>query len=323
MFFSTVAVLRGGPSSEYDISMQTGAAVMSALQSTPYRIKDIIVTRSGEWLVSGFVQSPAQALCDVDVVFNALHGVYGEDGTVQRIMDRIGVPYTGSTSYPSAIAMNKYLAKEVATTAGLLTPPSFRVTKAGAADPVLIAQRISELFGPSYVIKPVNGGSSAGMCMATNVSELAKQLFAILKQEEAVLVEKRIHGTEATVAVLEQYRGQKLYTFPPIEIVPPPETGWFNYTAKYSGTTEEICPGRFASTIKTTLQEAATTMHTALHLSQYSRSDFIVANDGVYFLETNTLPGLTEASLFPKAIEAVGGTYQELVLHLLDAAYRA
>ena len=323
MFFSNIAVLRGGISSEYDISMQTGASVMSVLEDTPYRIKDIIITRAGEWLVSGFVQSPAQALCDVDVVFNALHGVYGEDGTVQRIMDRIGIPYTGSAPYPSAIAMNKYLAKEVATTAGLLTPPSFRVTRDGAADPVLIAQRISELFGPSYVIKPVNGGSSAGMSMATNVSELATQLFDILKREEAVLVEKRIHGTEATVAVLEQYRDQSLYTFPPIEIIPPQETGWFNYTAKYSGDTKEICPGRFASTIKTTLEEAASTMHKALHLAHYSRSDFIVANDGVYYLETNTLPGLTQASLFPKAVAAVGGTYEELVLHLLDAAYRS
>lgn len=323
MFFSTVAVLRGGPSSEYDVSMQTGAAVLSVLRDSAYKSKDIIITRRGEWLVSGFVQSPEQALRDVDIVFNGLHGVYGEDGTVQRIMDRIGVPYTGSGSYPSAIAMNKHLTKEVAEAAGLLTAPSFKVTKEGAADPVLIAQRISEMFGPSYVLKPVTGGSSAGIRIASNVAELSNHLYTMLKDEESVLVEKRIHGTEATVAVLEHYRDESLYTFPPIEIVPAAESDFFDYTAKYGGTTQEICPGRFAPSTKAELQTAATAMHSALHLRHYSRSDFIVASDGVYFLETNTLPGLTTESLFPKAITAVGGSYRELIMHLLDAAYRS
>lgn len=323
MFFSTVAVLRGGPSSEYDVSMQSGAAVLSALADSPYRTKDIIITRKGDWLVSGFVQTPAQALCDVDVVFNALHGVYGEDGTVQRIMDRLGVPYTGSAAYPSALAMNKQLTKEVAETAGIRTPPSFKVTKHGAADPVLIAQRISELFGPSYVLKPLNGGSSAGVQVATNVAELATSLYESLQVEESILIEKRIHGTEATVAVLEEYRHEKLYTFPPVEIIPAPEAAFFDYEAKYNGATQEICPGRFAGAIKEELFATAALMHTTLHLRHYSRSDFIVANDGVYFLETNTLPGLTNESLFPKAMHAVGGSYQELVMHLLNAAYRS
>lgn len=323
MFFSTVAVLRGGPSNEYDVSMKTGAAVLSVLQESAYRTKDIIITRQGEWLVSGFVQSPAQALCDVDIVFNALHGTYGEDGTVQRMLDRIGVPYTGSGAYPSAIAMNKHLTKEVARTAGLLTPPSFKVTRSGTTDPVRTAHRIAELFGPSYVLKPVSSGSSAGIQIATDVVELSKCVSTMLVDEESILVEKRIHGTEATVAVLEQYRDEAQYIFPPIEIIPAANTEFFDYGAKYGGTTEEICPGRFAPAVKDELQTAAATMHTALHLRQYSRSDFIVASEGIYFLETNTLPGLTNESLFPKAMSAVGGSYRELIKHLLDAAYRS
>ena len=324
-----VAVLRGGTSSEYDVSMQTGAGVLQALVDTPTVTKDIIVSKSGEWLSHGFAKSPEQVLSDVDVVFIALHGSYGEDGTVQRILERLSIPYTGSGSYASAIAMNKVLTKEhlKKSSESILMAPHMKLTRGSILNLVQTVASITALFGPEYVIKPVSGGSSIGTVMC-NQSTLYKTLATALENYEEVIVEKRIQGKEATVGILEAFRDQDYYQLPAIEIVPPSRTSFFSEDVKYSGETDEICPGRFSVEEKQTLQSVAKDVHTILGLKQYSRSDFIVAQDmpgqmgGVYFLEVNTLPGLTSQSLFPKSMEAVGSSYKELVLHLLATATR-
>lgn len=321
MYFTTVAVLRGGPSSEYEVSLQTGASVLKVLEGTSYRVKDVVITKTGEWCVHGFVKKPEQILADVDVVFLALHGSYGEDGGVQRLLTRFGIPYTGSRAYPSTVAMNKYLTKESLSATGIKMPRSFKVSRDAMAEPVLVAQNIAELFKGPYVIKPTNAGSSHGVQIAQNVAELSLHLEKALPEYEQLLVEEYVSGVEATVALLEQYRQQSLYAFPPIEIVPPAESTYFDSGVKYNGCTEEICPGRFAPTVKEKLQKSAELVHTTLDLRQYSRSDFIIKGTEVYFLEVNTLPGLTSESLFPKAVTAVGGTYTELILHLLEDAY--
>ncbi len=312
-----VAVLRGGPSSEYDVSLKTGAGVIAALYDDPVCVRDITITKRGEWMVGGFVKTPEQALTGVDVVFIALHGTYGEDGTVQRILERIGVPYTGSRPYASALAMNKALTKDFLKSQGIRMPQHLRLSREGVADIRQTANSIEKLFGPEYVIKPVSGGSSIDTKMAQGGTELAAVLADIFERVDSVLVEERIRGKEATVGVLEQYRNDKHYVMPAIEIVPPAAADFFSVDVKYTGETEEICPGRFTSSERDELLRTARDIHKAMGLRHYSRSDFIMTNNGAYFLEVNTLPGLTEASLFPKAIEAVGGSYKELVTHLL------
>jgi D-alanine-D-alanine ligase len=324
-----VAILRGGPSSEYDISMQTGAGVLKALLDTPTTTKDIVISKNGEWILHGFVKSPEQLLSDVDVVFIALHGSYGEDGTVQRILERLALPYTGSGSYASAIAMNKVLTKEHLKKHSdtILMAPHMKLSRDGVANLVQTVASITALFGPEYVIKPISGGSSIGTVMCDQ-STLYRTLAVALENYDEVIVEKRIHGKEATVGILEGFRDQEHYQLPAIEIVPPARTSFFSEDVKYTGETEEICPGRFSQSEKDTLLAVAKEVHTALGLKQYSRSDFMVAQEqpgqkaGVYFLEVNTLPGLTSQSLFPKSVEAVGSSYKELVLHLLDTARR-
>lgn len=315
-----VAVLRGGPSSEYDVSLRTGAGVIAALYGDLVCVRDVIITKSGEWMVGGFVKTPEQALTGVDVVFIALHGTYGEDGTVQRILERMGVPYTGSRPYASALAMNKALTKDFLKSQGVLMPQHLRLSRDGVADIRQTAYSIEKLFGPEYVVKPVSGGSSIDTKMATGGTELAATLQDIFARVDTVLVEERIRGKEATVGVLEQYRNDAHYVMPAIEIVPPPTSDFFSADVKYTGETEEICPGRFTSDERDDLLRKAREIHKTMGLRHYSRSDFIVTNKGAYFLEVNTLPGLTEASLFPKAIEAVGGSYKELVTHLLRLA---
>lgn len=314
-----VAVLRGGPSDEYDVSMKTGAEVLSALTRQNIKHVDIIINKQGEWVVHGFSKTPPEALVAVDVVFIALHGTYGEDGGVQRILDRIGIPYTGSRAYPSSLAMNKILAKDILREAGIKTAPHLKVNKQ-SNDVRRVATSIDSMFGPSYVVKPVSGGSSIDTYIVHGVHELVKALHESFKRREEVLVEKLIKGKEATVGVVEGLRSSPLYVLPTIEIVPPASNGFFDYDAKYSGKTDEICPGRFSREEKAGLEEAAQVAHQRLGLSHYSRSDFIVTPEGIYFLETNTLPGLTTESLLPKALSAVGHSYDDFVLHLIETA---
>lgn len=313
-----VAVLRGGPSPEYDVSMRTGFGVISALRKAGYEVKDIIISQRGEWLVCGFVKDPERALIDVDTVFIALHGTYGEDGTVQRILERLCIPYTGSSSYASAIAMNKALTKEYLKKQSdkVKMPPHLKLTRTGSASLAQTVGSIAELFGPEYVVKPVGGGSSINTVLC-NKADLLRTVQNALEFTEEVLVEKRIIGKEATVGIVENFRGSKYYQLPVIEIIPPVSASFFSNEAKYSGEAQEICPGRFSRQEKQELGLLAEEIHTLLGLKQYSRSDFIVADDGIYFLEANSLPCLAEQSLFVTSLESVGSNLSELAEHLL------
>ncbi len=315
-----VAVLRGGLSNEYDVSLKTGAAVISSIDRQVFEPIDVIITRGGEWLINGYTRFPEQILHAVDVVFIALHGAYGEDGTVQRLLDRYCVKYTGSKAMPSSVAMHKALTKDTLKHTGIKMAPHMVVRKDALHDVHALTDKIVDMFGPQYVIKPVSSGSSVGTMMVKNPALLPQALKDALTQHEEVIVEARIMGREATCGVVENYRNEPLYSLPPIEIVPPPQAEFFDNTVKYNGSTDEICPGRFSYDIKQELESSARLVHESLGLSQYSRSDFIVAQDGIYFLEVNTLPGLTMESLFPKAINAVGGTYSGFITHLLTDA---
>lgn len=323
MNVQTVAVLRGGPSEEYSVSMQSGASVLATLAQTSFNAKDIIITKEGDWLCSGYTKTPEEALFGVDVVFIALHGAYGEDGTVQRMLERLNIPYTGSGPYASALAMNKAIAKDHLKDSGVSMPRHLRLTREGVRDPFYTAESISNMFGPQYVVKPVAGGSSIGTVIAENPHMLGKAIDDTLKTHSDILVEERVTGREATVGVLENYRNLKHYKMPVIEIIPPKEAKFFAADVKYTGETEEICPGRFTRQEKQLLENAAETVHKTLGLRHYSRSDFIVTETGVFFLEVNTLPGFTPQSLYPKAMDAVGGTFKELIEHLIYEAVKS
>lgn len=315
-----VAVVRGGPSEEHEVSMRTGASVIKALSSSDFFVQDIVVSRAGEWLQNGRVWNPIQILQSIDVVFIALHGSYGEDGTIQRYLDTHSIPYTGSKTYPTSIAFNKALTKDHLRKHNIKLAPHLYAAKANISDNFKFAEATNEVFSGPYVIKPVSGGSSVGTVMAKNTTELAFALEELFKKYDNLLVEKRIIGREATMGVINNFRERPVYTLPPIEIIP--KSDFFDYAAKYDGSTEEVCPGCFSVSEKNALAEAATLIHKELGLTQYSRSDFIVAPDGVYFLEVNTLPGLTAESLFPKALEAVGVSYNGFIQHLILDALR-
>jgi D-alanine-D-alanine ligase len=313
-----VAVLRGGPSEEYEVSLRSGEQVMRALNTSKYQPIDVVITKNGEWLQRGRTRDPHEVLSGVDVVFNALHGAYGEDGTVQRIIERSGVPYTGTDSYRSAIAFHKAITKDHLRHHGVTMAQHMVVGQSALHNTIGMAESIAQLFGATYMVKPVASGSSVGVRHARNVLELSHALTESLKTYENVLVEEFIEGREATVGIVDGFRGVSLYPLPVVEIVTPSGT-FFDYNTKYHSTKPGIekCPSDFSIAEKRELERLAQLVHSTLGLRHYSRSDFIVTNSGIYFLEVNTLPGLTEQSLIPKALNAVGATMNDFVDHLL------
>lgn len=314
-----VAVLRGGPSSEYDVSMQTGAGVLRALNDLGYHVVDVTVSKAGEWIVDGRVKDPDKVLLTTDVVFIAMHGAYGEDGTVQRICERLHIPFTGSNSFASAMAFNKDMTKRALREHIFHLPRHVRVTSDNLLDIEAVSSVIADSFGPTYVLKPTSSGSSHGV-QIVSADTLKDALTQAVTQYGECMVEEHIQGTEATCAVLGDFRDNELYSLPAIEIIPPQGRAFFDETVKYDGSTTELCPGRFSYEEKEKIAELAQLVHRVLGLSQYSRTDCIVKDGEVYFLEVNTLPGLTSESLFPKAAAAVGLSFNDLIDHLVRTA---
>lgn len=313
-----VAVLRGGPSSEYDVSLVTGRSVLGALQKK-YHTKDILIDKKGLWHMDGIPVHPEKVCRNVDVVFNAMHGEYGEDGKVQQLLNLFSVPYTGSEALPSAIAMNKTLTKDIFRKHGIKTPIELVFDHSGSANE--IANHTFRKISPPWVIKPARGGSSVGASIARSFRELERSIMKAFGYCEKVLVEEYIPGKEATCGVIDDFRGQKHYSLLPIEIIKPKERDFFDYECKYDGSTKELCPGNFCRGVTSDIQDLAVKIHKAMGLRHYSRSDFIIhPKRGVFALEVNTLPGLTPESLFPKAINAVGGTYDNFLDHLINLA---
>ncbi len=326
----TIAVLRGGPSSEYDVSLKSGASVINALAES-HKVVDILVDRQGQWHKNGLPMNIADALKGSDVAVIAMHGEYGEDGTVQRELDALGVPYVGSGSYASALAMSKPRARFSVNALPMIKLPEHYLVREDdietGEDYVEIAQDIFKRFGPPYIVKPANGGSSVGLIVAKSIAELPSAIASVASTAGfPVLVEQYIRGREATCAVVEDYRNEDYYALPPVEILLPEGKQAFDYESKYSEDiercAEEVCPANFSKKDKIQIEEAAKAVHRALELSHYSRSDFILSPHGLYFLEANTLPGLTEQSLLPKSLEAVGSTLKEFLEHTIELALK-
>ena len=311
-----VGVLRGGPSREYDVSLQTGQSVLTYLPEH-YKAHDILITKDGVWHWQGIPTTPDKVAGQVDVFFNALHGEYGEDGRLQNILDQLGTPYTGSGTFASAVGMNKELAKEVFRRQGLKVPQGLRI---GRQEEGNQARKIFEKISPPWIVKPLASGSSVGLFFARAYPELVRAIKKSLEISPNILVEEYIRGREATCGVVDNFRGQRYYALPAIEIRKPGGKQVWDYTDKYSGETEEICPGNFTPEEKRSLEEMTIKAHDALGLRHYSRSDFILSPRGIYVLETNTLPGMTAESLLPKALAAVGCKYPDFLDHVIRLA---
>lgn len=321
MVHKTVAVLRGGMGAEHAVSLQSGATILKELSGPlhdRFQSRDVFVDRDGVWYVRGVPTAPERALRGVDVVWNALHGEYGEDGTVQRVLERIGVPYTGSRPYAAALSMNKQATKQAVEKAGIKVPYSITLSVSDSLDQEIL--HTFRNFPMPSVVKPVNAGSSYGVTLARDFFTFQEAVRHAFSFSPLVIIEEYVRGKEATVGVVDRLRNEALYRLPPVEIVVPKGVGIFSYEAKYETPAEERCPGNFSSHESNALQEVAETVHRTLGLRHYSRSDCIVTPQGVYFLEVNALPGLTETSLLPKALQSVGVSVPEFIDHVIEIA---
>lgn len=319
-----IGVLRGGPSNEYDVSLNTGANILKALRdhhANKYQTYDILIDRSGNWHIDGLPVSIGDVCSRIDCAWLALHGPYGEDGKVQHILEIHGVPFTGSGSVASAIGMNKILAKNVFKNHDIKTPSHKEILSQDILDNMdeIIKSLFQSLLLPA-IVKPANAGSSVGVSLVRNYNELPKALSEAAVHGPVVMIEEYIAGVEASCGVVENFRGEELYALPAIEIRS--ETPFFDYEAKYTaGKSREIIPSSFASHIKDAIHDLAKKVHHALELRHYSRTDFIVnPKRGIYVLETNTLPGFTDESLMPRALRAVGSDTHEFVDHVIELA---
>jgi D-alanine-D-alanine ligase len=336
-----VVVLSGGPSREHGISAKTGAAVAGALAGAGHHVLAVSIGQDGRWSLpapaaaaleggAALAKAPAAALAALwpgggeaapDAVFVALHGAFGEDGTVQGFLETAGVPYTGSGVAASALAMDKERTKEVLSHHGIATAPWMAVERGEwESDRGRVMDRIESLLGLPAVVKMPREGSSFGVTMAAGRDTLAKAIGeAVAGPDRRALVEGRLAGTEVTCPVLGN-RGGPHRALPIVEIVPKARE-FFDFEAKYEGASEEICPARIADDVAARVREAAITAHRVLGCDGLSRSDFIVDADGrPWFLETNTVPGMTEQSLCPLAARAAGIEFPRLCEMLVELA---
>lgn len=292
-----ITVMLGGPSAEREVSLRTGKAVAKALRSLGHEVEELD-PKEPNWSLSAKTQ----------VVFLALHGTYGEDGTVQRRLDELDVPYTGCDAEASRIGFDKLLTKEKCVQAGVPTAKFLVLDSAKMPWP--------KDWQPPVVLKPVRQGSSVGLQFVERVEDWSAALAEAIRHDSQVLMEEKITGRETTVAILADQ------ALPVIEVRP--KSGNFDYKNKYTpGATEVFCPAQLDDATVKRIQTAALGAFKAIGARDYARVDVMLRPNGEpVVLEVNTLPGMTELSLFPKAAAAAGIDYPELCQRMVDLALR-
>jgi D-alanine-D-alanine ligase len=303
----TIGVLMGGLSREREISLISGENCFRALESRGYRVVRIDALRDAP-----------QRLRDnnVEVAFLALHGRYGEDGTIQGLLEVMGIPYTGSGVLASALGMNKISAKKIARSSGVPTPDFCEVD---GNEPVAeAAARIQATLGLPVMIKPINEGSSLGIVKCKDGAELPEILEKVRSEFGSVFAERFVAGSEITVGVL--CREGRLTALPVLELVPKRE--FYDYEAKYTaGLTDFILPARLDAIAHDRAQHLAISAFEAIGCRGFGRVDLIVDAAGTpWFVEVNTLPGMTELSDLPAQAAAAGISYEDLVEAILQTA---
>ncbi|WP_430592500.1 D-alanine--D-alanine ligase family protein [Humidisolicoccus flavus] len=348
-----VALLFGGRSSEHSISCATAGGILQSIDRERFEVIPIGITKSGAMTLrdddaSGldlehlatlddngtrvrlplstdsrelFVDADgaSRSLGDIDIVFPMLHGPFGEDGTIQGLIELSGIPYVGNGVLASAVAMDKHFTKTVLEHAGISVVPWVTVSaREWANNPDSVRERIAPLEWPVFV-KPARAGSSVGVSKAANLEEFDAAMSIGLAEDSRVLIERAIHGREIEIAVLGGRDGGAPRASLPGEIVITGD-GFYDFASKYEGASgiELECPAKMDDSLREQLQSTAIRAFEAIEGAGLSRVDFFVDGDQVIVNEINTLPGFTEISMFPVCWAATGLTYTELISELID-----
>ena len=309
-----VAVLKGGRSLERSVSLRSGAHVQDALQRLGH---DVVAIDVGPDLVGALLAA------ELDVALVALHGRYGEDGTVQGLLESIGIPYSGSGPAACARATDKVLAKYLMREAGVPTPDfhplrESSIKELGAA--AALAHVEADLGFP-LVVKPAKGGSALGVKFAPASAQLPGSMVGAFSYDDTILLERFVEGRDLAVSVLDGPDGP--VALPIVEAVPR-EEGFYDYESRYEiGMTTFVCPAELAPATSAHAQELALQVYALLGCHGFARVDLMLERDGeeLWVLETNVVPGMTETSLLPQAADAAGIAFDELVERILASAF--
>jgi D-alanine-D-alanine ligase len=294
-----LALIYGGVSDEREVSLKSGTAVKKALKER-FNLLVYDPKKDLEKLIKDRTK--------IDLAFPILHGKYGEDGTIQGLLELYEIPYVGSGILGSAVGINKQIFKSILKSANLNYPQT------------LICKdkfKMPKFSGPWFV-KPENQGSSVGISRAENQLELKSSFKKARKYDQVVHIEKEIIGTELTCGIIEE--NQKAKALPIVEIIPKKE--FFNYQAKYDGTTEEIVPAKIEKGLENKVKKLAVKVFNLTQAQDFARIDFIVdRNQKPFILEINTIPGMTDESLLPKEDQAAGYSFEEFLVSIIQNAY--
>jgi len=323
-----IGVLYGGLSNEREVSLRSGSNCFNALKRLGY--ENTVLIDVSENLVNDI------KLNQVEIAFLCLHGRYGEDGTVQGLLELLKVPYTGSGVLSSALSMNKPLTKKVLQAQDLPFPRSYVIQENDGQD---LGEFLKSLPKPPVMVKPLNEGSSVGVHKIDDADKLAGCVEATLKEFGGAIVENYVSGQEITIGVLEVDAAKangngngngngksshkvELVALPILELIPKSKAGFYDYEAKYTkGMTEFVLPAKLSEERTKEAQELAKKTFRALNCSGYARVDMIAGTDGkTYILEVNTLPGMTDTSDLPAMAEVAGISYDALVEKILVSA---
>lgn len=323
----------GGPSSEHEVSLATGQNVFEGLDRSKYEPLAVKIVKAGQWFLNGKPTTADKVFQACDVIFNALHGYYGEDGKLQALLDHNKVRYTGSGVVASALAMDKFHSREIFKLAGFNVPKTLKLLK-GENYSARLQFFVNKITKLPIVVKPCSNGSSVGVTIVEEASGLDKAIAAAFKLDRAVLVEEFIKGRELTCGVLDPALADKsgasnfstmtvgsVTALPVTEIIPIKSHKFFNYQAKYkAGHANEITPAPLDEILYKKAQDLAVKAHQVLGCKGYSRTDMMLKNGNgtIYVLETNTLPGLTKNSLLPKAAAHAGLFFAQLLDHIIS-----
>lgn len=338
-----VAVLMGGFSSERNVSLSTGKQILEKLDKDKYEVIGVdaakIMGSSRAMLAgagseveavseAGKALMESQALVSMkdiaesdnpsrpDVALIALHGKYGEDGTIQGMLELLGIPYTGSGVLASSLAMDKSMAKKVLAADGIIVPQSVDFICRNGAWPADKVQKEVARMGYPVIVKPSRQGSTIGMTKVITPEGLNDAIKRAADYDEQIIVEQFVVGTELTVSVLGT---DEPFALPVVEIIP--EKGFYDYEAKYKpGATEEIVPARLSDEDTKKAQRIALAAHNSLGCRGVSRVDIIATAEEMYVLEINTIPGMTPTSLLPRAAAAAGISFEKLLDMLIGFA---
>lgn len=326
-----LAVIMGGPSAEHEVSLETGRVILNALDKSKYNLEPVVVTKEGGWILKSSDENVVLGVGEAfsrlkskntEVALIAMHGTFGEDGTIQGLLEAAGVAYTGSGILASALAMDKVKTMELLSSRGVLVPKwvSFSKTEWKSSGAGLKGKIESEISFPC-VVKPSNCGSSIGITKVEKSEDLEKAIELAFNHDKTVIAQEYISGNEVTCAVLDEGAGTEPTALPPTQIFP--KSTFFDYRAKYEqGGSEEVTPPRMPAEMIKNIQAIASRVHVIIGCAGMSRTDMIVSGGLIYVLELNTIPGMTETSLFPQAAAAAGIAFPDLLDRIIQAALR-